>query len=199
MDNFAFFAGEWLLDAAVEEVGDVGVLFGLGYAEVAEVGCGHDVGEEVVHALGWDDHGEGELGVVLRHHHVVEIGGDGVEGDLVVEFGGLGEVDASVGGEAGAAREDSGDLADSIGPVVETDDGVAFGDEADGLVVGVHADEGLNEFVGDAVVVALEDAGVGVVVLPCFGVAGDHGAEGFVLLLPAVVAVHGEVAAGDAG
>ena len=37
-DEGAVFAGEWLLDAAVEEVGDVGVLLGLGDAEVAEVG-----------------------------------------------------------------------------------------------------------------------------------------------------------------
>ena len=37
-DEGAVFAGEGFLDAAVEEVGDVGVLLGLGYAEVAEVG-----------------------------------------------------------------------------------------------------------------------------------------------------------------
>jgi hypothetical protein len=49
-DDFALFAGERLLDAAVEEVGDVRVLLGLGYAEVAEVGGAHDVGEEVVSA-----------------------------------------------------------------------------------------------------------------------------------------------------
>ncbi len=43
-DKGAVFAGERFFDSAVEEVGDVGVLLGLGYAEVAEIGVGHDVG-----------------------------------------------------------------------------------------------------------------------------------------------------------
>ena len=105
-DEGAVFAGEGLFDAAVEEVGDVGVLLGLGYAEVAEVGLGHEVGEEVVHRLGGDDDGELEVFVVLGHADVVEVGGDGAEGDFGVEFGGFGELVAlaadGVGGEAGA-------------------------------------------------------------------------------------------------
>ena len=76
---------------------------------------------------------------------------------------------------------------------------MTIGDRANRIVVCIDADEGFDELVRDGVVVALEDAGVGVAMLPCFGVAGDHGAEGFVFLLPAVVAVHGEVASGDAG
>jgi hypothetical protein len=47
LDDFALFAGERLLDAAVEEVGDVRILLGLGYAEV---GVAEDVGEEVARA-----------------------------------------------------------------------------------------------------------------------------------------------------
>ncbi len=56
----AVFAGEWLLDASVEEVGDVGVFLGLGYAEVAEVRLRQEVCEKVVHRFGRDDDGEFE-------------------------------------------------------------------------------------------------------------------------------------------
>ncbi len=64
---------------------------------------------------------------------------------------------------------------------------------------GLSAGEGRDELVGDAVVVEFVDAVDGVVVGSAFGVAGDHGVEGLSLLLPAEVAVHGVVAAADAG
>ena len=64
---------------------------------------------------------------------------------------------------------------------------------------GVDDGEGWDELVGDAGVVELFDAGDGVGVGAAFGVAGDHGVEGLALLLPAEVAVHGEVAAADGG
>ena len=82
-----------------------------------------------------------------------------MQGDLGVEFGGFGEVEAlaafGVGGEAGAAGEDAGDLADAVGAVVEVDDDVMVADEADGCAFGVDAGEGWDELVGDAVVVEL--------------------------------------------
>ncbi len=199
LDELALFAGEGLFDAAVEKVGDVGVLFGLGDAEVAEVVDSHDVGEEVVHALGRDYHGELELGVVLGHGGEEKVFGDGDGGDFEVELGGFGEAAALVGGEAAVAGEDAGDLSDAVGAVVEADDGVVGGDEADWGAGGVGAGEGLDELVGDAVVVAFADAGDGVGVAAAGWVSGDHGAEGLGFLLPAVVAVHGVVAAADAG
>ena len=134
-DEGAVFAGEGLFDAAIEEVGDVGVLLGLGYAQVAEVGLGHEVGEEVVHRLGGNDDGELEVFVVLGHADVVEVGGDEVAGDLGVELGGLGELVAlaadGICGKAGVAGEDAGDLADAVGAIVEVDDDVFVADEAD--------------------------------------------------------------------
>ncbi len=69
----AVLAGKWLLDASVEEVGDVGVLLGLGDAKVAQVGIGHDVREEIVHRLRRNNHRDGEVLVVLRHAHVVNV------------------------------------------------------------------------------------------------------------------------------
>jgi hypothetical protein len=83
-DERAVFAGEGLLDAAVEEVGDVSVLLGFGHAEVAEVRLRHQVGEEVVHRLCGDDDGEFEVFVVLGHADVVEAGGDDAQGNFCV-------------------------------------------------------------------------------------------------------------------
>src|SRR5258705_13940915 len=91
-DESAVFAGEGFLDAAIEEVGDVGVLFGLGYAEVAEIGLRHEIGEEIVHRLGRDDHGGLEVFVVLGHADVVEVGGDFSGRDGGVEVSWFGEV-----------------------------------------------------------------------------------------------------------
>ena len=91
-DQCSVFAGEGFFDAAVEEVSDVSVLFGLGYAEVAEVGLRHEVGEEVVHRLGGDDDGELEVFVVLGHADVVQIFGDESARDLGLQFCGFGEL-----------------------------------------------------------------------------------------------------------
>ena len=161
-DEGAVFAGEGLLDAAVEEVGDVGVLLGLGDAEVAEVRLRHEVGQEVVHAFGRDDDREGEILVVLGHADVVEVRGGFSARDFGVELGGFGEVLAAVSGESGVAGEDAGDLAHAIGAVVEVDADVAGRgwDRRGGLRV--DDGEGWDELVGDAVGVALLDAGDGV-------------------------------------
>ena len=197
-DQKAVFAGERLLDAAVEEVGYVGVLLCLGHAEVAEVGIGHDVGEKVVHRLGWDDQRQIEVFVVPGHADVVDVVWCLGAWDFEFEFGSLWQVICVVGGEAagniGVAGEDSGDLADAVGAVVEVDDDVAVADEA-----GFETGEGRDELVGDAIAVELADAVDWVSVDSAFGVAGDHGVEGLTLLLPAEVAVHGVVAARDGG
>ena len=70
---------------------------------------------------------------------------------------------------------------------------------ADRLARGIDNDEGNQELVGDAVVVALLDARHGVGVRAALGLAVDHGVEGLALALPALVAVHGVVAAVDGG
>ncbi len=202
-DEGAVLAGKGLLDAAVEEVGDVGVLLGLGDAEVAKVGLGHEVGEEVVHGLRGDDDGEFVLLVVLGHTDVVEVFGGLAAGDLGFKFGRIRQVQCVAGGESdgdvGSAGEDAGDLADAVGAVVEVDDDIFVADEADWVAEGVDDGEGRDELVGHVRVVEilypLDRAGV----RAAFRGARDHGVEGLALLLPAEVAVHGEVAAGDAG
>ncbi len=182
----------------------MGVLFGLGYAEVAEVGLRHEVGEEVIHRFGRDDDGELEVLVVLGHADVVEVGGDDAEGYLCFEFCGFGEREAlaadGVCGKAGLAREDAGDLAGAVGTVVEVDDYVVVADEADGCAIGgIDAGERRDELVGDAVVVEFPDTRDGAFVTASFGIASDHCFKGWFFLLPAAVAVHGIVAATDAG
>jgi len=116
-DEDAVFAGEGLLDASVEEVGDVSVLLCLGDAEIAEVGIGHDVGEEVFHRLRWNDDGQVDELVVPRHADVVDVLRSEGAGNLGLELGCLGEVVAIVGGEAAGnvavAGEDAGDLTDT--------------------------------------------------------------------------------------
>ena len=70
---------------------------------------------------------------------------------------------------------------------------------AHGLACRVGHDKGNQELVGDAAVVALLDARHGVGIGAALGLAVDHGVEGLALALPALVAVHGVVAAVDAG
>ncbi len=146
-DERAVFAAEGLLDAAVEEVGDVRVLLSLG----GRAGCAGwpgamRFGEQIVHRLGWDDDGELEVLVVLGHADVVQVFGDEVQRDGCIEFERAGELVAlaadGVVGEAGVAGEDAGDLADAVGAVVEVDNHIFVANEADGRAFGVDAGEG---------------------------------------------------------
>lgn len=123
--------------------------------------------------------------------------------DGEVELGCLGQIECVVGreaaGDVGATGEDASDLADAVGAVVEADADVVIPDGSDCLTVLVDDGEGRDELVGDAVVVELANAGEWIGVGAALGVAGDHGVEGLALFLPAEVAVHGVVAAGDGG
>src|ERR1700758_4262549 len=67
------------------------------------------------------------------------------------------------------------------------------------MVGGVDDGEWRNELVGDAVAVELFDPGEGFPVGAAFGEGGDHRVEGLARLFPAEVAVHGVIAAADAG
>ncbi len=177
----------------------MGELLGLGDAEVAELVRAENVGEDVVHRLGRDDQGQLVELVVLGHADVVEVLWDrGARNGLVERLPSF-EVAAALLVEAAFAGEDAGDLAGAVGAEVEVDADVFIADLADGLACGVDDDEGNEELVGDAVVVVLLDAGDGVGVGAAFGFAVDHGVEGLELALPALVAVHGVVAAVDGG
>ena len=58
---------ELLLDTAVEEERDVGVLLRLGDMGLFDALLGKPLGEDVGHGLGWESDVEGELGIVARH------------------------------------------------------------------------------------------------------------------------------------
>ncbi len=131
-----------------------------------------------------------------------------MERDLIVQLNGFGELVAlaadGVGGEAGAAGENAGDLAHAVGAVVEVDDDVVVfyrtnGNGADRIAFTFGAGERRDELVGDAVVVELFDPFDGVCVAAAFGMTCDQSVEGLFLLFPAKVAVHGVVAAAHTG
>jgi hypothetical protein len=98
------------LDTTVEEEGDVGVLFGLGDVALVDFLLGEPLGEDVVHGLGSKGEGEGVVGLVAGH------GGD-------VHVGGVGEVGL---GAAVLVADELSDLADTIGAVVEEEQGVVI-------------------------------------------------------------------------
>src|SRR6266700_4990624 len=198
-DGRAVFAGEGNVDAAVEEVGNVRELFGLGYAQVAKVVRGENVGEDVVHRLGRDDEGERVELVVLRHADIVQVLRDlAARDDFIERFPRI-EVAAAVLVDAALAGEHAGDLTGAVGAEVEVEAYVFIADRSDRLAGSVDHNEGNEELVGDAVVVVFLNARDWIEVGATLGLAGDHGVEGLALALPALVAVHGVVAAIDGG
>lgn len=66
-DQVAVFVLELLFDAAVEEEGDVCVLFGFGNVTLAAVFRGDVFCENISHALRGESNGEGVFGVVACH------------------------------------------------------------------------------------------------------------------------------------
>ena len=169
--------GEDRLLPAVEEEGHMGVLLGLGDAQLGEAQPGDilakDVGELPV--------GEGHLhaghgGVVLGGAYI----GDGKEAPFALHVGEVG------------VDEAAGDLPGPVGAEVHKDDGVA---RVDRRVF--HADHRLHELVGDARIVGLLD-GVHRVGIEGPLAAGD-GVVGPLHAVPALIPVHGVEASHDGG
>ncbi len=117
--QFPAFARIRLFVSAVEEVSDVGVLFGFGHAQVFPVQLRHDVGQDVVGMLAGKYEWNLEGLVVLGHGGEVKV--------LRRERPG-GFLERSIG-------ERHGHLAAAIGAEVEKDASVVVADQADGLVV----------------------------------------------------------------
>ena len=107
-DHVSVLVVELDLDTAVEEEGDVGVLFRLGDVALVNLLLGEPLGEDVVHGLRGKGEGEGVVGLVAGH------GGD-------VHVGGVGEVGL---GAAVLVADELGDLADAVGAVVEEEESV---------------------------------------------------------------------------
>ena len=89
--------------------------------------------------------------------------------------------------------------AGAVGAEVEVDADILVANLRHRLARAIDHHKRNQELVGDAVVVALLDARHGVGIRAALGLAVDHRVEGLALALPALVAVHGVVAAVDAG
>ena len=165
--------------AAVEEERDVGVLFGLGDAQLPEALGGDPFTDRVDDVLLREEDVQALVGrVVGRHRAEVERQG------LHFEIG------------SGLLREHGRELLGAVVAEVHEDDGVVRADAAHGNAVSVREVLRLEELVGDAL--AVGDAhGVGHV---GDGIAHalDEQVVGAAHALPALVAVHGPVAAHEA-
>ena len=154
----------------------MGVLLRLGDAQLGETHLTEILAQAVFHGVA----GIGHLdvwhgGVVLRVAH--ECDGEELAGEAV----------------KGRVHQGAGDLPGPVGPEVEKDDAVVVGDGA--LAV---ADHGLHELVGDPGGVGGLHSGRGIGVGDG-ALAVDHGVIGLLHPVPALVAVHGVVAAHDRG
>ena len=153
----------------------MGVLLGLGDAQLGQPQTAEILTQPVLHGdAGPRYQHVGHGGVVLRVAHV----GGGEEFPLE-------PVEVRV-------HDGAGDLTGAVGAVVEEDDAVVVADGA--LAVAHHR---LHELIGDVGGVALCHGvhGIGVVV----SLAVHHGVVGHLHPLPALVTVHGVVAAHDRG
>ena len=101
--------------------------------------------------------------------------------------------------EAAVAGEHAGDLPGAVGAVVEHDADIVVANDSVGMAMLICNHERHNKLVRDAVVVGLLHARDGIGVSSALGPAFDHGFEGKLFALPAAVAIHGVVAAGDGG
>ena len=175
-DEGPVLALEGRLDAAVEEEGHVGVFFGLGDAQLGEALFGQILAHDMGEGLGLEGH--------LHVGH----------GDVV-----LGEADvvhrqaaqAALKAGEGVVDKGAGDLPRAVGAEVEEDHGVARRNPA-----ALAGDGGDHELVGHAGGIAFfHDLHRAALV----ALAVYEGGVGLFHPVPAVVAVHGVVAAGDGG
>lgn len=109
-NHVAHLTGELLLNTTVEEESNVGVLLGLSNVTLLEVLLTEPFSEDVTHVLRREGNGEGVVGLVLGH------GGD-------VDVLGVGEV--GLGGTVVVTQE-LGDFTDTVGTVVEEEEGVVI-------------------------------------------------------------------------
>ena len=178
----AVFTFERGLDTTVEEESDVWILFRLRRAELLQTGVGHDFPEDVPEALRSEYHSRPEI-VVGR---VVFC--QGVVGSLGCHFA-IETVEVSL-------QERVTKLAGAVSPEVEPENDVPI---IDALLIGVIEDHRLHELITTRI------AGVGGLhsgarrIAAHFATTEDNGIPRELVALPALVAVHGVVAADDGG
>ena len=93
---------EDLLDASIEEEGDVGVLLSLGHVHLLDLLLAQPLSQDVAHVLRLESNFEGVIRLVLGHRDQLDLG--------VGEIGQGGSVDIT---------KELGDLTGSVGAVVE--------------------------------------------------------------------------------
>ena len=182
-DQGALLAGEGLLAPAVEEEGDVRVLLGLGGVELGAAVLRDDGGDRLGDVLRreGDLHPRREFVVVLDHRDVMQARGPGGAGEAV---------------ERGV-EQSAGQLARAVVAEVEVDHRVAVADRRGRPAVRAGDDGREDELVGDARGVGGLDRGARR--WRRVADALHDGGVGLVDALPALVAVHRVVAAGDGG
>ena len=175
-DEHAFLARHLALLAAVEEERHVGVLLGLGDAELAQPCVGDERAEAVRHLL----RGEHRPGQAVQ-----ALG-------IAAHADGGGEAHAPLAPKAveDGVEQRRHDLAGAVGPEIAHDQPVAVRHPR---VAGDHC--WLDELVARVACVALGDGRLGARRRP--SARGDQGVVGLRGPLPAPVAVHGVVAAGN--
>jgi hypothetical protein len=72
-DHLSIFAGELLFNTAVEEEGDMSVLFRLRNVALLYVLLAKPFGQDVAHVLGWESDREWVVGLVLSHGCDVDV------------------------------------------------------------------------------------------------------------------------------
>ena len=185
-DDLAVLKREGSLAVVVEEKSHMGKFFGFGRAELFEVSVGDNLAKNTLHLgrLGIGDV-DGEAFFIGRHSGVVE-----VELLTTVEAGEVVE------------NEGLGDLARTVATVVVENDRIAIADGGAGIRA-VVADRRW----GDKLITSHRGLGR-MIVIPANGfdgrvklqpIAKDHGAIGLLDTVPAIVAIHGPVAAHDGG
>ena len=187
-------AREGRLDSAVEKVSHVRVFLRLRHAQIAQLRLRHHVRQQALHALGRNHHRQRELGIVLRHGDVVQIVRHSVARNRRVQIVRARQLAASIFRDAAVARQHPGNLPHPIGAVIEADANILVFDDSNDFAVVIDAYKRKNEFVRDAVVVALAHAGNRVGIRAALSHTFHHRVERLGLALPSAVAVHRIVA-----
>ncbi len=166
--------GEWLFLSAIEEVGDVGVLFGFGDAKLFFSVFGKYFAEGVLDVFGRKSDIEREIPFVFGHGDEID-----VEKFWSIEF-----VETW-------KDEGLGEFARAVFAEIVKNDGVFFLDESDGRAV--FRDEArLDVFIGNFFAIALFHVAPDVFYI--FAFAFDKHPVGFLDAIPVVIPIHRPIA-----
>ena len=117
----------------------------------------------------------------------------------LVERFGIGQLAPALRSDAAFARQHARDLAHPIGAKVEADAGVFVANCASWLAALIGDYERHHELIGNTLVVGILDSLHGIGIASAFAAPFHHGGKSFFFARPAAVAIHGVVAAVDAG